>query len=52
MKIYIWAKAKILYKSIKYCILPHNHHLMKIMSTIVQLQRDKCECPNWSIGPE
>lgn len=24
----------------------------KLMSTIVQLQDDKCECPNWSSRPE
>lgn len=34
------------------CIFPITIIRWTIMSTIVQLQYDKCECPNWSIGPE
>lgn len=34
------------------CIFPITIIWWKIMSTIVQVQYDKCESPNWSIGPE
>lgn len=34
------------------CSFPITIMWWKIMSTTVQLQHDKCECPNWSIGPE
>lgn len=34
------------------CFFPITIIRWKIMSTIVQVQYDKCESPNWSIGPE
>jgi hypothetical protein len=52
LKTLILAEAETLQVYNVLHISPQTIIWRKIMSTIVQQQYDKCECPNWSIGPE